>query len=180
MIDSRITSHYNKTISKELVHKFDYLNFHELINLEKIVLNLSLKSSVLNKTDKELIDSLLALYLIRGSVPELTFAKKSNLKLHYKKKDYSGITLILKKKAATNFVDFFIHFVAPRIKNLKPIHKIDNKGNLTLYLSSLLSFTQLELNYQHFHILKDLTITFVFNSKKQSKFLSSSYRIPIR
>jgi len=43
MIDSRITSHYNKTISKELVHKFDYLNFHELINLEKIVLNLSLK-----------------------------------------------------------------------------------------------------------------------------------------
>ena len=89
MIDSRITSHYNKTISKELVHKFDYLNFHELINLEKIVLNLSLKTSILNKTDKELIDSLLALYLIRGSIPELTFAKKSNLKLRLQKKDYS-------------------------------------------------------------------------------------------
>ena len=180
MVDSRINSHYKTTIAKELIYKFDYLNYHELVSLDKIVLNLSLKNTVLNKTDKELIDRLLSLYLISGALPELTFAKKRNLKLKLQKNDYRGITLILKKKSAVNFADHFTHFVAPRIKNFKPVQKIDNNGNLTVYLSNLLSFSQLELNYQHFHMLKDLTITFVFNSKTQSKFLRSCYRIPIR
>lgn len=180
MINSRIRTHYNKTVSKELIYKFNFLNYNQLLNLDKVVLNLSLKNRILNKTDEEVINRFLALYLITGHLPKLTFAKKRNLKLKVQKNDYRGITLILKKNSALNFVDFFSHFVAPRIKNFKPIKKLDNKGNLTIYLTDLLRFNQLEINYQHFYLLKDLTITFVFNSKKQSKFLRSAYRIPVR
>lgn len=178
MIQNRIKIHYIKTISKELIIRINFINFHELKNLEKIVFNLSLKEISLNKNDSEIVNNFLAIYFITGSVPNLTFAKKTNLKLKFQKQNHSGLKLILKKKAAFKFLDFFIHFTLPRLKNFKPIQKKDNNGNLTIYISNLLRFLQLEINYKHFHLIKDLTITFVFNSQKQSNYLISSLRIP--
>jgi large subunit ribosomal protein L5 len=147
--------------------------------IEKIILNFGVKETILDK--KKLIPVLTALELISNQKYLLTKSRKSIIQFKIRKNHVVGCKVTLRKEKMFTFLDKFITLVLPRVRSFKgfPLN-FDGMGNFSYTLTDLLSFYELDSEYDKFYKLNPLNITIVTTAKNniESKFLLSSFQMP--
>jgi large subunit ribosomal protein L5 len=179
---NRIKNYYDINLCSEIITQGLYKNAFRLPKLEKVVFNLSLKTTKFE--DRGFILGRIALYLITNKLAMPSFSSKARQKLKLQKNELSGCRVRLSKSEAWSFLDYYFSVVYPRIKVTKTLRKnnFDKNGNLTFFIRDLIVFPELEDNYKFFSKLENLSITFVFrsNSIEENLYFCRSLRLPLK
>lgn len=138
--------HYKNTITKDFSSRFLYLNSNQISKINKIHLNIGIKSFILKKG----LSNILALELISLNNPKITKSKKSQISLGIRKNSPTGLKLTLHKLKAYNFLQKLIFFVLPNYSVLKNKLVLTNYDNISFSLKEVENFYELTFFYNIF------------------------------
>ncbi len=155
--------HYKENIIPYMMQKFSYKNIMKVPKLEKIVLNVGIAEGA---NDIKVLDSVLEeLAIITGQKGVVTKAKKSIANFKLRKGVSIGCKVTLRKDRMYEFLERFISFSLPRIRDFRGVSKknFDGRGNYTLGVTEQLIFP--EVNYDKILKMHGMSISFVTTSK---------------
>lgn len=138
--------HYKNTIAKDFSSRFIYLNCTQISKINKINLNIGLKSFVLKKG----LSNILALELISLNLPKITKSRKSQISLGIRKNSPTGLKLTLYKSKAYNFLQKLNLFVLPNYSNFKNKLILTNYDTISFSLKEIENFHELTFFYNIF------------------------------
>jgi len=163
-LTNRFYIHYKQTISYDLLLKQNIENILEIFKLEKIILNTTSKVIVSDK--KNIIPGLVALELFSGQNQKITSATKSISGFKLRENQVIGCKVTLRGQTMFNFLEKLVTIILPRIRHFNGIdlNLFDGKGNLSLGLSSLLIFPELESYFEYFENIRGINISLITNA----------------
>ena len=97
----RLKLQYEKDIIPKLMKKFDYKNKHQVVKIQKVVLNMGLGEDA--SDNKKLKTCLEDMGLITGQKPVVTNFKKSISNFKTRKGNNAGIKVTLRSKKCMSF-----------------------------------------------------------------------------
>ena len=156
----------NNFISDKMLLICNYRNIREILKLKKIILHFSIKDAVINS--KKIIPGCLALSLISKNKSFLISSKKSVMILKVRKGMVISSKVTLRKNDMLNFL---IKFNLINIYKLK--HNWSSKKNsldiktITIRVSELYAFPEIEKFFDFFEELPFLGITFVTSNNNK-------------
>lgn len=180
--------YYQNILAYDLILKQNYKNIMQLTRLEKILLNTTSKNYVHDK--KFILFTLVALELLSGQKPKLTYARKSIANFKIRQHQILGCKVVLGKNLMYPFLDKLSRIIFPRIRDgsnfFKKIGKTKKKMTLeskqtflsikkktptksyklkayTYGLKNLMLFPELENHYQLVEIFRGMNLTFVLS-----------------
>lgn len=158
-----IQKHYNHNINYDLITKLNLNNIFKIPKINKIILNIGLKNSNMEK--KKMISIILLLRLIINQQVLNTKSKKNNIIFKIKKGDIIGCKITLRKNNMYYFLEKLIIFILPNIKNFKGISiNKKNKNILNFKILNILNFFELEKEFLKFQNLPSIDINLHTNS----------------
>jgi ribosomal protein L5 len=156
----------NSFISDKLLLVCDYRNIREILKLKKIILHFSIKNAVINS--KKIIPGCLALSLISKNKSFLINSRKSVMILRVRKGMVISSKLTLRKN---HMFCFLIKFNLINFYKLKygwsSLKKSLSLKTLSLRVSELYAFPEIEKFFEFFDELPFLGITFVISGKSE-------------
>lgn len=158
---------YKENVIPYMMQKFSYKNVMQVPKLVKIVLNVGMAEGA---TDIKILDSALEeLATITGQKGVITRAKKSIANFKLRKDVPIGCKVTLRKDRMYEFLERFISFGLPRIRDFRGISKknFDGRGNYTIGITEQLIFP--EINYDKILKMHGISITFVTTSKNDEE-----------
>ncbi len=154
---SRLLEEYKKTISQEMMNKYNYKNIHQIPKLKKIVLNMGIgeakdDSKILEKAQEELT-------LIAGQKAIKTKAKKAIAGFKIREGMNLGVSVTLRNKIMYEFLDRLINIAIPRIRDFRGLNpkSFDGSGNYSLGIKEQIIFP--EINYDKIDKVRGLDVT---------------------
>jgi large subunit ribosomal protein L5 len=166
-------------LKTDSVYKINLKNCQQTIGIDKITINMCLKSIV--EDPKTILYPLITTKLITNQTPVVCKAKRSIALLKLRKGMLTGTKVTLRKEVACNFLTLFISLILPNNKEFK-FFNLNNKGCLSIGLKNLFAFPQLNSFYDRFP--KDMTgtinITANIKKKEYSLLLYTGLLIPLR
>tara|TARA_B100000029_G_scaffold353051_2_gene345656 strand:+ start:907 stop:1458 length:552 start_codon:yes stop_codon:yes gene_type:complete len=154
---SRLLEEYKKTISQEMMNKYNYKNIHQIPKLKKIVLNMGIgeakdDSKILEKAQEELT-------LIAGQKAIKTKAKKAIAGFKIREGMNLGVSVTLRNKIMYEFLDRLINIAIPRIRDFRGLNpkSFDGRGNYSLGIKEQIIFP--EINYDKIDKVRGLDVT---------------------
>ncbi len=176
----RLKKVYREEIIPRLMKEFSYKNVMQVPRLEKVVLNAGLAEGM---HDIKLLESVLEEFsLITGQRGVITRAKKSIANFKLRKGMPIGCKVTLRSDRAFEFLDRFISFAVPRIRDFRgvPLRGFDGRGNYTLGITEQLIFP--EINYDKIVKVHGLSVTIVTTAEtdKEAKALLEAFGMPFR
>ena len=160
---SRLLEEYKKTISQEMMKKYNYKNIHQTPKLKKIVLNMGIgeakdDSKILEKAQEELT-------LIAGQKAIKTKAKKAIAGFKIREGMNLGVSVTLRNKIMYEFLDRLINIAIPRIRDFRGLNpkSFDGSGNYSLGIKEQIIFP--EINYDKIDKVRGLNITICTTAK---------------
>ena len=154
---SRLLEEYKKTISQEMMKKYNYKNIHQIPKLKKIVLNMGIgeakdDSKILEKAQEELT-------LIAGQKAIKTKAKKAIAGFKIREGMNLGVSVTLRNKIMYEFLDRLINIAIPRIRDFRGLNpkSFDGSGNYSLGIKEQIIFP--EINYDKIDKVRGLDVT---------------------
>ncbi len=176
----RLKTLYKEEIIPYMVKEFSYKNVMQAPKLEKIVVNVGLAEGM---HDIKLLESVLEeLAIITGQRGVITRAKKSIANFKLREGMPIGCKVTLRGDRAYEFLDRFISFTIPRIRDFRgiPIKGFDGRGNYTLGVTEQLIFP--EINYDKISKIHGLSVTIVTSAKtdEEAKALLAAFGMPFR
>ncbi|MGB9755390.1 MAG: 50S ribosomal protein L5 [Desulfurella sp.] len=154
---------YKENVIPYMMQKFSYKNVMQVPKLDKIVLNVGMAEGA---TDIKILDSALEeLAIITGQKGVVTRAKKSIANFKLRKGVPIGCKVTLRKDRMYEFLERFISFGLPRIRDFRGISRkhFDGRGNYTVGITEQLIFP--EINYDKILKMHGISVTFVTTSK---------------
>lgn len=162
---------WSKSILRiDAIYKTGINNSQQSIKINKITINMSLKSII--DEPKTILYPLIATKLITNQTPTVCKAKKSIALIKLRKGMLTGTKITLRKNVALNFLDFFVFVILPSHKEFK-FYNINNIGCLSIGLKDLFIFPQLSSFYDRFP--KDITGTINVDVNFKNKKYSSLF-----
>nr|YP_008475366.1 ribosomal protein L5 [Achlya hypogyna]AGS55479.1 ribosomal protein L5 [Achlya hypogyna] len=177
---NHLHNHYNHIITYDLINKFNLNNVFKIPTINKIILNIGLKNSNMEK--KKMISIVLLLRLIVNQQVLNTKSKKNNIIFKIKKGDIMGCKVTLRKKNIYIFLEKLIIFILPNIKDFKGIYVNQKSSNiLNFKIKNILNFFELEKEFLKFQNLPNIDISIHTNTKSYNYLytLLNQYNIPI-
>ncbi len=176
----RLKKVYREEIIPRLMNEFSYKNVMQVPRLGKVVLNAGLAEGM---HDIKLLESVLDEFsLITGQKGVITRAKKSIANFKLRKDMPIGCKVTLRGDMAYEFLDRFISFAVPRIRDFRgvPLRGFDGRGNYTLGITEQLIFP--EINYDKIVKVHGLSVTIVTTAEtdKEAKALLEAFGMPFR
>jgi len=159
--------YYMENVIPYMMQKFSYKNVMQVPRLEKIVLNVGMAEGA---TDIKILDSALEeLAAITGQKGVITRAKSSIANFKLRKGQTIGCKVTLRKDRMYEFLERFISFSLPRIRDFRGVSKknFDGRGNYTLGITEQLIFP--EINYDKILKMHGMSISFVTTSKSDEE-----------
>ncbi len=142
---SRLQKKYKEEILKSLQEKFHYKNPMLIPKLNKIVISMGLAEATKDKN--ALQDCIKELTALSGQKPILTRAKQSIANFKLREDQAIGLKVTLRKKRMYDFLDRFIHIIAPRIRDFRGFNtKCDGRGSYALGLEDQQIFPEINLD----------------------------------
>lgn len=173
-----LENYYKQVIKYDLINKFFYNRLKDIPELKKIILNFGCKSAEI----RSIASSVFALELITTKQVTITKSKRANILLKIRKGNPVGCTVILTKKKMYQFFFKLLTDVFPYLKDFRGINISKNLKNksLSLTLSDLIYFKELEKQFYLFTNLPPLNITLVTNAKTREEllYLLNSFKMP--
>ncbi|AEA34321.1 ribosomal protein L5 [Hippea maritima DSM 10411] len=176
----RLKTIYKEEIIPRLMKEFSYKNVMQVPKVEKVVLNVGLAEGM---HDVKLLESVLdELATITGQRGIITRARKSIANFKLRKGMPIGCKVTLRGDRAYEFLDRFISFAIPRIRDFRgvPLKGFDGRGNYTLGITEQLIFP--EINYDKIVKIHGLSVTIVTTAEtdKEAKALLEAFGMPFR
>ena len=166
---SRLLEEYKKTISSQMMSKFNYKNIYQIPKLQKIVLNMGIGEA---KEDAKILDKAQEeLSLIAGQKAVKTKAKKAISNFKIRAGMPLGVSVTLRNKIMYEFLDRFINIAIPRIRDFRGLNSksFDGNGNYSLGIKEQIVFP--EINYDKIDKVRGLNITICTNAIKDEEAL---------
>jgi len=175
---SRLLEEYKKTISSQMMSKFNYKNVYQIPKLQKIVLNMGIGEA---KEDAKILDKAQEeLSLIAGQKAVKTKAKKAIANFKIREGMALGVSVTLRNKIMYEFLDRLINIAIPRIRDFRGLNKksFDGNGNYSLGIKEQIVFP--EINYDKIDKVSGLNITICTNAKSNQEALEllKSFNMP--
>ena len=159
----RMRIKYEKIVNTKLMEEFKYSNTMEIPKLKKVVLNMGLGEAIQNS---KIIDSaVVELESITGQKPVIRKARKAIANFKLREGMPIGCSVTLRKEHMWEFVDRFISYALPRVRDFKGVSKkgFDGRGNYSCGIKEQIIFP--EVDYDKVDKIKGLNITFVTSAK---------------
>lgn len=177
---ARLKEKYTKEIAPALMKENVYSNIMQVPRLEKVVLNIGMGEAIANM---KLLDAAVKeLGIITGQRPVITKAKKSIAGFKLREGMPIGCKVTLRGERMYEFLDRFISFALPRIRDFKGVSGkgFDGKGNYTLGVKEQLIFP--EIKYDEIQAVHGMDIVIVTTAKtdEEGKKLLKLLGMPFR
>lgn len=175
---TQINKTYNKIIRTDLLLKNKYKNIMKIPKVNKIILNLTIKSK------NKIIEPLIALELITGQKAIIIKAKKSISTFNLRKNMYIASKVTLQNMNMYSFLNKLIFIILPKIREFKglSLKTIDKKGNYAISINNILIFPEIEYQYDIFNNNYGLDMSILTTAKIniETKLLLSSLQLPYK
>jgi len=164
---NRLKVKYIKEVVPKMKELFGYKNDMTVPKIEKVVVNVGLRSDLVDDKYKELVGH--TLMMITGQKPIITLAKKSIAGFKIRQGKEVGMKVTLRRERMYDFVDKIVSVVLPRVRDfrgLKP-ESLDKQGNLTIGFKEHLVFP--EINPDEIEKIHGLEITITTTAKNREE-----------
>ncbi len=141
----RLQTKYASDVVPALKAKRGYSNPHQIPRIEKIVINMGVRSDSEKGSIEEAVKEL---GMITGRKPVITKAKKSIANFKLRQGQNVGCKVTLRRGAMYEFLDRLITSALPRIRDFRGIssRKFDGRGTYSLGLPDQTIFPEIELD----------------------------------
>ncbi|MSS70986.1 MAG: 50S ribosomal protein L5 [Candidatus Latescibacteria bacterium] len=160
---ARLKVVYNQEILPGLMQQFGYKNVMQAPRLEKVVLNMGVGEAI--QTPNLIEGALKDMTAITGQKPSIRRSKKdiSNFKLRAGLP--VGCSVTLRRDRMYEFLDRFLNFAIPRIRDFRgvPADSFDGRGNYTLGIKEQIIFP--EIDYDKIDRIRGMDVTIVTTAK---------------
>jgi len=176
----RLKEKYAKDVVPAMMKEFSYSSVMQVPRLEKITLNIGLGEAV---KDVKLIEAATRdLTAVAGQKPVVTKAKKSIATFKLRAGMPIGCMVTLRGPKMFEFLDRFVSFAVPRIRDFKgmPDRSFDGRGNYTIGVKEQIIFPEIE--YDKIDKIRGLNITINTTAKsdEEAKALLKHLGMPFR
>jgi large subunit ribosomal protein L5 len=146
-----------------MMEQFGYTNVNQVPRLSKVVLNQGLGQD--HENIKVFDASVEELGLITGQRPVITRAKRSVANFKIREGQPVGVRVTLRRDRMYEFVDRFISFALPRIRDFRGVNPdgFDGRGNFTMGITEQIIFP--EIDYDNVVKINGMNITIVTTAK---------------
>jgi large subunit ribosomal protein L5 len=141
----RLYSKYVEEVVPALKTKRGYQNPHQVPRIEKIVVNMGVRS---DSEKGSLEEAVRELGMITGRRPIITKAKKSIANFKLRQGQNVGCKVTLRREAMYEFFDRLVTAALPRIRDFRGVspRKFDGRGSYSLGLPDQTIFPEIELD----------------------------------
>jgi large subunit ribosomal protein L5 len=176
----RLKGKYLKEIVPHMMEKFKYTNLLQVPKIKAIVLNMGIGEA---KDDKKFLEEgLKLLSVISGQKPVITKAKISVSGFKLRQGKPIGCKVTLRKDNMYEFLDRFISFVLPRIRDFRGVNpdSFDGRGNYSMGIQEQQVFP--EIAHEQISNIMGMDICFVTTAKtnEEGYALLEAFGMPFR
>lgn len=154
---SRLHHKYLNEVAPALMRGRDYRNAHQVPRLEKIVVNMGVRS----ETEKGALDDAAKdLAAITGRKPAISKSRHNIANFKLRAGQNIGCRVTLRKDAMYEFFDRLVAVTLPRIRDFRGLspRKFDGRGNYTLGVPDQTIFPEIEMEKVKRNQGMDITI----------------------
>ena len=166
-IESRLRTHYQTVVRRNLQEEFQFSNPHQVPKLVKIVLNVGVGDA---SKDQKLLESVIdELGVISGQKPLMNRATRSISNFQLREGMPVGASVTLRRDKMWFFLDRLISTAIPRVRDFRGLRtrSFDGRGNYTLGIREQIVFP--EINYEKVRKIHGMDITFVTSTDKDDE-----------
>lgn len=178
--EPRLRTAYHDTVVDALMKQFNYTNVMQVPRLTKISLNMGLGEAVQNV--KLLDGAVEELTRIAGQKAVITKARRSIAAFKLRQGMPIGCTVTLRREKMWEFLDRFITFALPRVRDFKGVSPkgFDGRGNFTVGIREQVIFP--EIDYDKVEKFKGLNVVIVTTARtdEEGKALLTELGMPFR
>jgi len=173
----RLQSKYEEEVRPALKQKRAYPNVHAVPRIEKIVLNMGVRSD-LEKIAVE--DAARDLTMITGQKAVITKAKQSVANFKLRKGQAVGCRVTLRRAHMYEFFDRLVAAALPRIRDFRGVspRKFDGRGNYSIGLAEQSLFPEIELDKVKRTQGMDITIVTTARTDEEARELLTMMGMP--
>ena len=142
---ARLHEKYVKEVVPALKEKRQYKNVHQIPRMEKIVVNMGVRSEL----EKAAIDDASKdLAAITGRKPVISKSRHSIANFKLREGQVIGCRVTLRQTAMYEFFDRLVAVTLPRIRDFRGLspRKFDGRGNYTFGISEQTIFPEIEMD----------------------------------
>ncbi|MCP4228834.1 MAG: 50S ribosomal protein L5 [bacterium] len=163
MTEVRLKNRYFDEIVPRMMEQFGYTNVNQVPRLSKVAVNQGLGQEHDNM--KVFDSSVEELALITGQHPVITRAKRSVANFKIREGQPVGVRVTLRRDRMYEFVDRFISFALPRIRDFRGVNPngFDGRGNFTMGITEQIIFP--EIDYDNIVKINGMNLTIVTTAK---------------
>jgi large subunit ribosomal protein L5 len=162
-MSARLKVVYNQEIVPALMQQFGYKNVMQVPRLEKIVLNMGVGEAI--QTPNLIEGAVKDMTAIAGQKPSIRRSKKAIANFKLRAGLPIGCSVTLRSDRMYEFLDRFLNFAIPRIRDFRgvPAGSFDGRGNYTLGVKEQIIFP--EIDYDKIDRIRGLDVTIVTTAK---------------
>lgn len=174
---SRLQDLYEKKIAAELKKEFSFKNDLEIPKLSHIVVSTTLKDLSDSKQLEHMVEEM---FQITGQKPVVTKAKKSIAAFKVREGMPMGIKVTLRRHMMYHFLDRFVNFALPRVRDFRGISskQFDGKGNFAMGIKEHLVFPEIDYNKVQTQWGMNIVCCTTAQSDEQAQALLSKFNLP--
>ncbi|MBN9690382.1 MAG: 50S ribosomal protein L5 [Verrucomicrobia bacterium] len=163
----RLYSKYVEEVIPALKTKRGYTNPHQVPRIEKIVVNMGVRS---DSEKGSLEEAVRELGMITGRKPIVTKAKKSIANFKLRQGQNVGCKVTLRREVMYEFLDRLVTSALPRIRDFRGIspRKFDGRGTYSIGLPDQTIFPEIELDKIKRQQGMDITIVTSANTDEEA------------
>jgi len=169
---------YRTTVVPALLKECGYTNVHQVLRIEKVVVNSCVGGHADGKQAVEDVKSELS--VITGQKAAETRSKKSIANFKLRKGQLVGARVTLRGARMFEFLDRLIRMSLPRIRDFRGVSPkaFDGNGNYTFGITDQSIFPEIELDKVKRSIGFDITVVTSAGSDDEAKALLSHLGVP--
>ncbi|OGG45605.1 MAG: 50S ribosomal protein L5 [Candidatus Handelsmanbacteria bacterium RIFCSPLOWO2_12_FULL_64_10] len=154
---------YEKEVLPALMQQFGYKNVMQVPRLEKVVLNMGVGEAI--QTPNLIEGAVKDMTAIAGQKPSVRRSKKAISNFKLRAGVPVGCSVTLRRDRMYEFLDRFLNFAIPRIRDFRgvPADSFDGRGNYTLGIKEQIIFP--EIDYDKIDRIRGLDVTIVTTAK---------------
>ena len=174
---ARLKVEYKETIAPKLRESGSYKNPMQVPNVQKIVLNMGVKTSMDKDSLKAIAEDMTR---ITGQRAVVTKARKSIANFKLREEMPIGVKVTLRGDRMYEFLDRLINVALPRIRDFRGISakSFDGHGNYSFGLSEQSMFPEIDPDRMKVTQGMDITIVTTAKTNEEAKELLAAFGMP--
>ena len=162
-LKTRLNTIYHQEIVPGMTKQFGYRNVMEVPCLQKVVINMGVGEAI--QTPNLMDGAVRDMTAITGQKPSIRRSKKAISNFKLRAGVPVGCSVTLRRDRMYEFMDRFLNFAIPRIRDFRGVspNSFDGRGNYTLGIKEQIIFP--EIDYDKIDRIRGMDVTIVTTAK---------------